>query len=465
MGIESDQLVYDYLSRVGDLAQQQQLPSGARMRLVAELRTEIDRRRTAQRAHTPGQVRRIIGTLGTPDELVAAAARAGAPETPDPPEIPEPRRARLPGGGRRGADPDAAGPRGADPGGAARRGGRGVSASRGEGSGEGGAARRSGDKAPRRVDPGGAARRSGDEAPRRADPGGAARRSGDEASAARRGGLGASASRGEGSGASAPPGPGRGASVRRVGKGAFALRRADRDAGAPGASVPAQADPDASAPHRLGMDEVGPDAGDGDWWRDEPGPFGETGPGAFGEFGPGTEVPGFRGGVEIPALLRPPEAEEEPDEETEDEAPEEEDPEAQAAPEKPRRRFRRARPAPAAPQAAPRRGLGHPVLLLAAALLVVGAAMGSLLALAGGWLLAYSSRTLSRAEAKWAAMGLPGAVAVAALVWLWGRMDGRWGAPIPEHGMRDALGDVWPVTVRAAAVASALFLVWRARRR
>ncbi|WP_430523751.1 hypothetical protein [Streptomyces drozdowiczii] len=91
--------------------------------------------------------------------------------------------------------------------------------------------------------------------------------------------------------------------------------------------------------------------------------------------------------------------------------------------------------------------------------------MGSLLALAGGWLLAYSSRKLSRAEAKWAAMGLPGAVAAAALVWLWGRMDGRWGTPIPEHGMKDALGDVWPITVRTAAVASALFLLWRARRR
>ncbi|MFF7341571.1 hypothetical protein ACFZAT_30185 [Streptomyces sp. NPDC008163] len=361
MGIESDQLVYDYLSRVGDLAQQQQLPSGARMRLVAELRTEIDRRREAQRAHTPGQVRRIIGTLGTPDELVAAAARTGVSEPPDPPEIPEPRRASLPDGGPRGAGADASAP-------------------------------------------------------------------------------------------------------RRAGKGAFSRRRAVPDSGAPGAPVPSQADPDASAPHRSGMDELGPDADaeGGDWWQDEPGPFGETGPGAFGEFGPGTEVPGFRGGVEIPALLLPPEPEEEP----EADAPEEEEePEAEAPPEKPRRRLRRARPVPAPPEATPRRGFGHPVLLLAAALLVVGAVMGSLLALAGGWLLAYSSRKLSRAEAKWAAMGLPGAVAAAALVWLWGRMDGRWGTPIPEHGMKDALGDVWPVTVRAAAVASALFLLWRARRR
>lgn len=105
------------------------------------------------------------------------------------------------------------------------------------------------------------------------------------------------------------------------------------------------------------------------------------------------------------------------------------------------------------------------MLLLAAALLVTGAVTGYWVALAGGWLLAYGSRTLSRREAKLAAMGLPGAVAAGGLVWLWGRMDGRWGEPIPEDGMGEALSGVWPVVVRAAAVTSALFLVWRARRR
>ncbi|WP_330240023.1 hypothetical protein [Streptomyces sp. NBC_00525] len=343
MGIESERLVHDYLSRVGDLALQQQLSSGDRMRLVADLRAEIDRQRSAQAAHTPGQVRRIIGTLGTPDELVAEAARAGirnapeAPEGPGAPDIPAPRA-------------------------------------------EGG-------------------------------------------------------------------------------------------------------------PHRAGTDELGPDGGGPDWWRvepgsfgetasfGEPGPFGETGPGAFGEFGPGTEVGGFRGGVEIPELLRPPKEEPEPEEPDEgDEGP---DPDEAgdggavaggASAQKPRRRLpklRRNRPAPeaaAAPVAA-RRGFGHPVLLLAAALLVVGAVMGSLLALAGGWLLAYSSRKLSRAEAKWAALGLPGVVGASALVWLWGRMDGRWGDPIAENGMKDALADTWPLTVRTAAVASAVFLLWRARRK
>ncbi|MEE4490206.1 hypothetical protein PWJ43_08340, partial [Streptomyces sp. BE230] len=95
--------------------------------------------------------------------------------------------------------------------------------------------------------------------------------------------------------------------------------------------------------------------------------------------------------------------------------------------EEPRRRrrlprLRRARAEDAAP-----RGFSHPLLLLAAALMVAGAVIDTpqaLLALAGGWLLAYSSRKLSRAEAKWAVMGLPGVVAVGALVWLWGRMDG-----------------------------------------
>ncbi|MEV8107345.1 hypothetical protein AB0Q97_34480, partial [Streptomyces sp. NPDC088135] len=108
MGIESDQLVYDYLSRVGDLAQQQQLSSAARMRLVATLRGEIDRQRGKQSGDSPAAVRRIIGKLGAPDELVAAAAASGdgTVELPERPErtqaapgegraIPRPRKAML----------------------------------------------------------------------------------------------------------------------------------------------------------------------------------------------------------------------------------------------------------------------------------------------------------------------------------------------------------------------------------
>ncbi|MFD5495813.1 hypothetical protein ACFWH4_23645, partial [Streptomyces sp. NPDC127091] len=74
MGIESDQVVYEYLSRVGDVAQQRQLPSATRMGLVARLRDEIDRRRARTAVDSPAAVRRIISRMGTPDEVVAAAA-------------------------------------------------------------------------------------------------------------------------------------------------------------------------------------------------------------------------------------------------------------------------------------------------------------------------------------------------------------------------------------------------------
>ncbi|MBT2415845.1 hypothetical protein J7I94_35880, partial [Streptomyces sp. ISL-12] len=73
MGIESDQVVYEYLSRVGDVAQQQQLPSATRMRLVAELRNEIDKRRSRTVVDSPAAVRRILDRLGSPDEVVEAA--------------------------------------------------------------------------------------------------------------------------------------------------------------------------------------------------------------------------------------------------------------------------------------------------------------------------------------------------------------------------------------------------------
>ncbi|MGW4569126.1 hypothetical protein ACWEN3_44650, partial [Streptomyces sp. NPDC004561] len=97
MGIESDQVVYEYLSRVGDVAQQRQLPSAARMRLVTELRNEIDRSRARATVDSPAAVRRILERLGTPDEVVEAAggtAGAGAAQRPRPavPAQPAPRR-------------------------------------------------------------------------------------------------------------------------------------------------------------------------------------------------------------------------------------------------------------------------------------------------------------------------------------------------------------------------------------
>ncbi|GAA3002152.1 hypothetical protein [Streptomyces fulvorobeus] len=357
MGIESDQLVYDYLSRVGDLAQQQQLSSGVRMRLVSTLRVEIERQRGAAGADSPTVVRRIIGRLGDPDELVAAAARSADGTV----SLPAPRTA---------AEPEA--------------------------------------KSPPAV-------------PR-----------------PRRGLLRKDTSR-KGASAPAPPAPAEGSEE-------------------PDDPVPGWPSP--QAPHMSGLDGAPSAPGAGaEWWRVEPGPLGD-----------GVSVPGFFGGVEIPEMLRPPPVEhpDEAREETE-EAAEEPAPRPRRRPRLRRRRKLVERTADVPADTAgtahtARLRLTHPLLLLAAALLVAGAVMGSWLALAGGWLLAYSSRRLSRAEAKWAVMGLPGLVVAGALVWLWGRLEGRWGAPIPESGMGEALTATWPVVLRTAAVASALYLVWRSRR-
>ncbi|MFE5241020.1 MULTISPECIES: hypothetical protein [unclassified Streptomyces] len=410
MGIESDQLVYDYLSRVGDLAQRQQLSSGARMRLVATLRGEIDRQRGTDGSDSPAVVRRILGRLGAPDELVAAAAESGdGGVTPPPPRaarstdgkkadagagaVPRARRTLRKDASRKGASPEA------------------------------------------------------EAAGSRADA--AAEAAGSRADAA---------------------GPG-------------------------GEPVPGW--PSASAPHMAGLDQQ-PSGGEPEWWRIEPGPFGEGGRGATdpgtavpgfvggpespelfgpqGAPGPGTPVPGFVGGLESPELFglpgRPkPPGPRAPAEEAEDEDEGEGEPdEEQEAAEEPgtrprwRPRLRRRRRSAEGSGSTGRVRLSNPVLLLAAALLVAGAVLGSLLALAGGWLLAYSSRRFSRAEAKWVAMGLPGVVVGGAFVWLWGRMEGRWGSPLAADAMGDAMTDVLPVVVRVAAVASALYLVWRARR-
>ncbi|MYU64662.1 hypothetical protein GTY91_18440, partial [Streptomyces sp. SID69] len=77
MGIESDKVVYEYLSRVGDIASRRQLPSSTRMRLVSELRNEIDRDRARATVDSPAAVRRILDRLGTPDEVVEAAGGTG----------------------------------------------------------------------------------------------------------------------------------------------------------------------------------------------------------------------------------------------------------------------------------------------------------------------------------------------------------------------------------------------------
>ncbi|MFF7470994.1 hypothetical protein [Streptomyces sp. NPDC008092] len=299
MGIESDQVVYEYLSRVGDIAHQRQLSSAERMRLVSGLRNDIDRQRAKATVDSPAAVRRILDRLGTPDEVVEAAGGTTEPGAPQPPSgaVPVQRDAQPPA-----------------PAGEVRRG------------------------VPR---------------PRPAEP----------------------------DGPTAPP----------------------------------------------------------DWWRVDSSPFGD-----------GDGVPGFVGGVEIPELLsrprlRKPEPAEEPAEPEAAPAVEE------AAPSG-RRRLR------------PAVGWSNPLLLLAAAALVAGAVLGNWFALVLGWAIAYGSRRLTPAETKLAVMWVPGLSVAAGLVWLWGRSAGRWGAPIAEGQMSGAVGETWPWVVRGAALASAVYVVWRSQR-
>ncbi|MEU9418858.1 hypothetical protein [Streptomyces sp. NPDC048272] len=342
MGIESDQLVYEYLSRVGDLAQRRQLPSGDRMRLVSGLRDEIDRRRAKYEPETPAAVRRILERIGSPEEVLdtlgtlsrPASASSGAPERPAP--APEP----------------------------------------------------------------------------------------------------------------APAVP-----TQRTG-----LRRKAAPPPRPAENVP---------PHLAGLDELG-DGGDAepDWWRLSPG-----GPGGFG----GPQVEGFAGGIEIPDLFKDPEEDEDPP----GPAPQPKQPPGPPGPPESRTRtlvrFLRERrqkrkaaagPAPAAEAVAvAARPRPHAFLLLAALVLVVGAVTGYWLLLAGGWLLAYASRVLGPTERKAVVFGVPGAVFAGAVVWLWGRGDGRWGDALAGEQMTGAFQDMWPWLARGAGIASALYLVWRARRR
>ncbi|WP_329218462.1 hypothetical protein OG352_19250 [Streptomyces sp. NBC_01485] len=318
MGIESDQVVYEYLSRVGDVAQQRQLSSATRMRLVSELRNEIDRRRAKATVDSPAAVRRIIDRLGSPDDLVDAAADSG-------PGVPQPPAPSVP------------------------------------------------------------VQRDREEASKR------------------------------------PKGTRRGAPP----------------------AVPAQKSGDSR------------EASDPDWWLRGPAPL---------ELG--DDVPGFVGGVEIPDLLKPPPPRtiEEKDEQDEDDLAVEGEAAGDDEGVRPRRRllrFPRGSSTSASPQG---RRWSNPLLLIAAGCLVVGAALGYWFALIVGWAIAYVSRRLTERETKLAVVWLPGLSVAAGLVWLWGRTDGRWGAPIADGHMNDALAGTWPWVIRGAAVASALFLVWRSQK-
>ncbi|MEV7885902.1 hypothetical protein ACWD3I_03940 [Streptomyces sp. NPDC002817] len=333
MGIESDQVVYEYLSRVGDVAQQRQLPSGTRMRLVSELRNEIDRRRAKVPVDSPAAVRRIIARLGSPDDVVTAAGSNPS------------------GGGAAGAVPQA-----------------------------------------------------------RATPAPTA----------------VPAQRDRDTGIPRPKG------LRRI----VPVPK----------PRPAETVDEAPAPPHLASEaEIGNSGLQPDWWRTDSTPFG------VGESLPA----GFVGGVEIPELLKPPPPKEEPKPVVE-KAPEAEAEAGVEAEEAPATRRRLL--------SLPRGKWTNPLLLVAAGLLVVGAVLGNLVVLLLGWLIAYASRRLTEAETKWAVMFLPGLALTAGIVWLWGRTEGRWGDPIVKGHMSDAIADTWPWVIRGAAVASALFLVWRSQR-
>ncbi|MGC0376567.1 hypothetical protein [Streptomyces sp. SAI-229] len=379
MGIESDQVVYEYLSRVGDVAQQRQLPSAARMRLVAGLRDEIDRRRAKAVVDSPAAVRRIISRIGTPTEVVTAAEDTSAAAVP-PAAVPVQREREREGGAGTREDARARTRDGA------REDGR--TDAREDG--------RAGTREDGRTD----AREDGRAGAR------------EDARADRAKGV-----------------------LRRL------VPRPRPVAGAPdGGPAPAGVP---SPPHRAGTDELGDSATQPDWWRVD-----------NSAFGIGDEVPGFVGGVEIPELLKRPPAREKEETPAEPAAA----PEAEEAPAASRRR-RRFLPR------LPSGRWSNPLLLLAAGLLVAGTVIGDWRALLLGWLIAYASRRLTQAEIKWAVVILPGLALVGGVVWLWGRTAGRWGTPIAEGHMNAAISETWPWVIRAAALTTALFLVWRSQRR
>ncbi|MFD8611464.1 hypothetical protein [Streptomyces sp. NPDC059631] len=401
MGIESDQVVYEYLSRVGDVAQQRQLSSATRMRLVSQLRDEIDRCRARTAVDSPAAVRRILDRLGSPDDVVAAAGGTtgstgapgaaaafgtapGAAPAPPPPAVPVQR------------DPGPARPAGTASG---PSGPPGPSGPSGRSGGTGDDAEPSLLKSLRRVVP--RPRPARPEPDPKPDP-------------------------------KPDPHPG--------------------PVPPPGGALP---------PHLATADDLGDARIHPDWWRTEDSPFGL-----------GDDVPaGFVGGVEIPDLLKapPPRRPDGPagpgtaPAEAADAAPRAPDA-TEAVPENPSRRRFGLLPRRAAKETA-RARWSNPLLLLAAALLVGGAVTGNLFALLLGWVIAYGSRRLTPMETKWAVLGMPGLALAAGLLWLWGRGEGRWGAPIAQGQMNDAVGQTWPWVVRTAAVLSALFLVWRSQRR
>ena len=371
MGIESERLVLDYLSRVGDLAHGTSMTAAERAKLIGELRSNIEQRRVrAEGVETAASVRKILKGLGRPEDLVAAACGSEL-------VIPEPRANDDTSGGR-GSVRDL---------GARLFGGKGGKAG---------------------------------------------------------GGTGGHQPSAEAAGAATPTDQ-------------------DLPTAGVGTGFPTTG---ATPPHLAGMDELTAAESDPNWWRDDPSPYAK---------GNGGEMSGFVGGIEIPEMLKPPSKEG-----TEGELPGvphrtglpgqldapavEQDPDPGGEDEPPPKKglLGRLRTGGAAGSGVAR--AGGVVELAAVLTLVAGAVLGNLIALGLGWLLAWWSPRLSRNEAKWAAAGMPGLVAAGTMVWLWSRLEELRSDPNADGAMGEVLNETYPWVLRAAAGASALFLLWRARR-
>lgn len=391
----SDKLILDYLGKVGDLAQTA-MPARERAQFVAKLRDDIDRQRRG--GDSPAAVRKILGRLGSPDEVVSAAGQVPAQREPDagPRPVPAPVSAPVP-------------------------------------------------------------------VPKpKPKPKARAR-------------------------AKTEPKPRARARAKTEPKRLPATSPEPSEARDPHPAVPDPAGPGGLGVPSVPVDPAGPvnlekpRAEPPEWWRTQP-----RRRLTLGEI---AALPG----VTIPLDKPEPKAAEGEEaaetEETEEgygeargDGDEEEGDSGDTAKPRTRRRWPRGKtpvpapapapvPAPApAPQAVRRRpslgGLGGAFMeTLAALALLAGAVLGSWLVLLIGWVMAYYSRRLSPAEARFAALGLPGTVFVATMVWLWGRTEGRWGEPLAQGQLGAAVSDAFPWMVRVAAVGSAAFVLWRSRGR
>ncbi|MFC1415345.1 hypothetical protein [Streptacidiphilus cavernicola] len=416
MGIESDQVVYDYLSRVGDLAQATSLTAAERARLVSGLRETIDTRRGGPGSGTSVRgeataVKRILNGIGSPDEVVRRAVHNGVPRAAESGGAGGAGRGdgRAGGSGQGGswggpAVPAQGGPPGE--GGGASGGGGWWRFGGGGGGGAGGGSRSGGGAG----DWAGAGSGSGGGS---GAGGGAGGWSGS--------GVGGSAGGWTGSGT----GGGVGGWAGSGGDGGPQLDARAATGGLPGwraSFEPDFMDPEgidpatrAAVPAQRGPD---PDPGDGTATADEPVLLAKAGP-------PRRTL--------LRRLLGPPPT---------------------AAP-----------PVQPVAVAVPRSRIPL-VESLAALVLAASAVLGLWYLAVVGWPLAYVSRRIGRQAAHFAGLWLPVVVACGVGYWLYQHVHGQpAGHPLTDAQYKAAVRSAVGVGLRVAAGASALFLAWRISRR